>query len=437
MFIVITFIISLLSFLFFKNKFIALYAFLIIFFLISPTAKILGLHNMDIYNLQISRIIVLFVLPSVFVLYLLKIKIIKTKIIKQHLKLFIIIFAVLVCVLFTSFIRNNFSFSNLNITTILNIWTFIIFFLFSTFFFSDNRISIKLKFKIMNKVFFTVLFFASFLALMTYLKIDIFYNIHKNYYNLFLGGYSGEDTLFLMVERYNRVYSILDAPNQFALFAVLMYIYFKLSKDMKYTSTLVYIYTIVLEFIILFTSQSRTGLLLYIIVSILIYLNYSFKKKVYLLPLLILIVAISIPFLPERVMNIFSIENFKEEMDAQRLFFWINTINEMFSSASSLLLGFIEKITTPEEGFHIENGYLQLIAVGGIGAFGLLISFLILLARSYQTSSNVLIKRYALYTVYIVSLSEMFMGSIFNVKISMVIGTLFGLYLSLIGKEKL
>jgi hypothetical protein len=406
------------------------------FFLISPTAKILGLYDTAIYNLQISRLIVVLLLPSSFIIYLFKEKKIKTKLIKQNLKMFVILFSIPFVISITSFIRNDFSLFNLNITVLLNMWTFITFFLFSIFIFSNERISIELKFKIMNHIFLSILFMSSIFALMTYLKIDIFYNIHKNYYNLFLGGYSGEKSLFSMVERYNRVYSIFSGPNQFGFFAVLMYIYFTLSKNMRIISNSTYLITILLELIILFTSQSRTSLLLYSAVGIFIYLNNSLKMKVYLLPVILVFIVGIIPFVPARVIDIFSITNFTEELDSQRLFFWISAINEMFASSSSFMFGFIEKVSLPEEGFHIENGYLQLIAMGGIVAFVMLFYFLVLLKKNYQMYLYDSIKQYALFTIYIVGISELFMGSIFNVKMSMVIGTLFGFYLSLkIGKK--
>ncbi|MBU2881834.1 hypothetical protein KO525_07400 [Psychrosphaera sp. B3R10] len=393
------------------------------FYLVAPTAKIFGEKALPL-NIPFSRFVMV---AFIFCLLINVIVSMKIKWNRRSSKLITIVFLIFLSTLTTSLIRNSFNVSKLNFTALLNNLTFFFFLIASISVFDyQKRIKVDSS-KLVLALTSFVLFFSSLLALLTFVSFEPVYYIHKSFYNIHLGGYDGDKSLFSMVELYNRVYSTFSGPNQFGLFAVLSFIFVNHCYAERKISRLYFVFSLIFCFIVLVTSQSRTSIVMFLL-AITLLNTRSLKKGLKFIPFFLVVTLISLPFLPERVFNMFSAENFMDELDSQRIFFWLASYNEMTSSTSSLLLGFIEKITNSTEGFHIENGYLQLIAIGGLFPFILLIIFMAILNFHFKQIEVVSLRHAARISLLIVLLSEFLMGNIFNVKISTYIAILFAFY---------
>lgn len=265
----------------------------------------------------------------------------------------------------------------------------------------------------LKKIYLVVLTLASLIGFLTYLKVPIVYSFHEEMYNYVFEKYGADQELFDFVRWYNRPYSIFSASNQFGLFATLSLIVSLYLYDENVLNKITLSLTVVLQFLILISSQSRTGFLVYVILLFIVLMRRTnLKQKIISLPLLVIVLLMAMNFLPDRVADLFSSEeSIVEGVDTQRIYFWIKFYNSL--SIESIFNG-MPRLAQEKDFTFFESGYLNIYFEGGMG--------LILLHFAQIRKIGVIgrdvpnLSRFGMLYSFVFLFSEIFQGTFINVR---------------------
>jgi hypothetical protein len=245
----------------------------------------------------------------------------------------------------------------------LMILTFLFLFVLVTYY--SNQFSKDDFYFFISKLIIFFVVFSSFLAICTYLNLFGFRGFHYAYYNFsFVDESFNINKLLSDDDSKSSVFSTFSSQNQFGSFGSLcLLISTFLFKNGFYTK-LNYSFITICLIIIVFTSESRTALITFLLILFLIKFISSRIIFVFIIPLLIIIGTQFIDFLPERVLMLFSNDADVSSLAYnQRFYFWEIFVDFIKSNPYSLFVG-IPKSDNFVSFF--ESGFLNMISRGGI-----------------------------------------------------------------------
>ncbi|MBN2165702.1 MAG: hypothetical protein JW717_05445 [Marinilabiliaceae bacterium] len=273
---------------------------------------------------------------------------------------------------------------------------------------------------VFNKIHFIVLVIASLIGFLTYMHIPFVYSFHQNMYNKTFVIYDEVREVFNYVIWYNRPYSIFSASNQFGVFASLSLILSFYFFDERVIGKTKLIISIILQLLILISSQSRTGFIFYIFIAGILYLKKTdVKKMIMMIPVFIPLLILMYFVLPDRIIELFSgNEGLIEVMGAQRIYFWAKFYNSL--TWDSLISGLPWLVGGKEQFTFFESGYFNIYFEGGIGF--VLLHFIHLRKIGRFRVSNLNIKSFAFLYSLVFILSEFLQGSFITTRYVLING---------------
>lgn len=391
-----------------KNIYLLQYTSIIYLLALAPSTNFFGLYESSFYNFQFVRYVTLAMLPFSLYFYINN----KT-ICKYASKIIIAILALISIVLIATYMRDG----EIQRTYLLNVEIFLVVLLYSLYIFTNFPSKVQ---NIVKNFLLVVTIYAAILSLGTYIHLEPFYTIQKLFYNTYIGVRSLE-TLFDFADINQRSYSIFSGANQFSLFASISIIFgfylYRIRAMNHFEFILLFLSTI----IILISSGSRTGMFFYIFSLFVIYIKLALHYKIAITPLIIIILLLVLNILPARITDTLSdIDQLMEAVQGQRIDFWIVAWNILSDNFSNILFGFSEQIYIDDEGSHFESGYLQLFGLGGVFSVCCFLYLLKLFYSLYLPTREKILKN----IILIFFLAEIFMGTFFELKWSIINGIL-------------
>jgi O-antigen ligase len=221
---------------------------------------------------------------------------------------------------------------------------------------------------VIRNIWVTVVVYSALLGVLFMLDIDIVVRLQELAYNFnFSNTKSLLDTGLDASNYLGRSYSVYAGSNQYSTLASTSLVIFHFLRRQDIISKKLLVILIGFEILILVSSLSRTGFLLYLITVILV-LSQNIKYKINYLLFSIIIVTVlnlSLSYFDERIQEIFDLELVLEAFFSERYFHWTIFFNILGSSPESILLGVYEYYLNTRNNF-FENGYLNLWAEGGL-----------------------------------------------------------------------
>ena len=390
------------SLLIYKKKDGFLFYFIIALAFIAPYSSITGL---SLYSVFVRIIIPGFV----FTYTLWKFNDLKLFIrysFKEYLKYTILVFGLYIVIILFDVLFLHIKVTKIPVNYFVKYYE--LFWSISFFLILFARLNGERRTVVFNQIHFIILLVGSLVGFLTYLKVPLVYTFHEKMYNFTFIIYDEKRELFDFVRWYNRPNSIFSAANQFGLFASLSLIISKYMYDEKIIGNKKMVINVILQVLILVSSQSRTGFIFYFLIIGLLYLRgTNYKRKLILIPILLPFFIIVYFVLPERIMNLFSgKEGLIEALGYQRIYFWFKFFNSL--TWESIFNGMPRLIERDDFTF-FESGYFNIYFEGGLGL--LLLHFIHIRKIGNFKIKNLKIKNFAVPYSTVFILSEILQGT--------------------------
>lgn len=385
---------ALFSFMLSENKH-EFYFYLFSFCLIlSPSTKIFGLYSDSFFNANINQFIIYFLVLA-FPFNIIINSTNKNKfpfVIKVYYRK---IGRLLIFVLF-SFIVNMFLnsiFYDISIFSFpkYHFVEYVSFFVLLHASFSLlNKINPKRVLIILRNIWISILVFSSLLGILYSWNVESIIDLQELAYNFnFTNTISFLETAIESANYLNRSYSVFGGSNQYSVLATSSLVLFYFFYKRKILTRRLFIILIIFQILVLISSLSRTGFLLYIIVSFVIISQNSkhFINYILYTSLVLITLYFSLSFLDARIQNIFDFDIVVVSFFTERGYYWALFFEIISNSFESIFLGLYSYYKETKSIF-FENGYLNLWAEGGLITLLLHFVFYFTLMKWFKNSST-------------------------------------------------